>query len=212
MIATLNQGNDLTLPAEVRQAADFSVSATIYAEVLDDGAVVQLGEIDPDQWWFWTPRWQAGEREIDEQADSGPRTIYYSLEEFFAALDEHAERARSSSGDTEMETTTKTDELIAHLEATTMTVKLGTGDCLTLPEKIQKAAGLSEGDTLYAEVLDEGEAGFRVRLRKIDPDQRWAWTPESQASLQEAEENYATGRFTRYYSTEEFLAELDKRA
>jgi bifunctional DNA-binding transcriptional regulator/antitoxin component of YhaV-PrlF toxin-antitoxin module len=111
-----------------------------------------------------------------------------------------------------MATTTKSDELIAHLEATTTIATLGSSDGVALPEKIRRAAGLAEGDTLYVEAIDDGDGGIRVQVRKIDPDQRWGWTPESQAAIREAEENYAAGRFTRYYSTDEFLAELDKRA
>lgn len=45
-------------------------------------------------------------------------------------------------------TTFKSDELIAHLEATTMTVRVGTGNGLKLPEKIRCAAGLAVGDTV----------------------------------------------------------------
>jgi hypothetical protein len=59
---------------------------------------------------------------------------------------------------------------------------------------------LTEGDLLCAEVLDEGDGEFRVRLRKIDPDQAWFWTPQWQAKLQEAEEDLAKGRTTIHYS------------
>jgi bifunctional DNA-binding transcriptional regulator/antitoxin component of YhaV-PrlF toxin-antitoxin module len=111
-----------------------------------------------------------------------------------------------------MATTTKTEELIAHLRATTTTVTLSAGENLILPEKIRQAAGLSEGDTVYVEVEDRGEAGLQVRLRNIDPDQAWFWTPEWQAKEREADEDYAAGRFTRYYSDEEFLAELERRS
>lgn len=111
-----------------------------------------------------------------------------------------------------MATTTKTEELIAHLRATTMTVKLGAGEGLTLPEKIRQAAGIAEGDTVYVEVEDHGEAGLHVRLRSIDPEQAWFWTPEWQAKEREADEDYAAGRFTTHNSDEEFLAALRERS
>src|SRR5438874_2174149 len=98
-----------------------------------------------------------------------------------------------------MATTTKTEEVVAHLRATTMTVKLGAGESLTLPEKICQAAGLSEGDTIYVQVEDQGEAGLQVWLRSIDPDQAWFWTPEWQAKEREADEDYAAGRYTTYH-------------
>jgi hypothetical protein len=45
-----------------------------------------------DQAWFWTPEWQAGEREVDEQIAAGLTTFFGSTEEFLAALDEICRR------------------------------------------------------------------------------------------------------------------------
>jgi bifunctional DNA-binding transcriptional regulator/antitoxin component of YhaV-PrlF toxin-antitoxin module len=89
-----------------------------------------------------------------------------------------------------MATTTKSEELIAHLRATTMTVTLGAEGGLTLSEKIRRVAGLSEGDMVYVEVEDKGEGGMEVRLGKIDPDQAWFWTPEWQATDREADAEF----------------------
>jgi hypothetical protein len=45
-------------------------------------------QLDPDQLWFWTPAWQAKEREIDERLARGERgTIQPSNEALLAALD-----------------------------------------------------------------------------------------------------------------------------
>jgi hypothetical protein len=52
------------------------------------------GPIDPDQAWFWTPEWQAGEREADADIAAGRGILYDSDEEFLAALEE-----RSGSSD-----------------------------------------------------------------------------------------------------------------
>jgi hypothetical protein len=108
-----------------------------------------------------------------------------------------------------MTTATKTEELIAHLEATTMTVRIGADEGLELPEKIRRAAGLADGDTVYAEVIEDEDGCISVRLRKIDPEQIWGWTPESQAAIRESEANYAAGRSTVYESGEEFLSALE---
>ena len=48
------------------------------------------GPIDPGQAWFWTPEWQAGEREADADIAAGRADRYYSDEEFLAALAERA--------------------------------------------------------------------------------------------------------------------------
>lgn len=40
-----------------------------------------------DQAWFWTPEWQAGEREADEDAAAGRSTVYDNVEDFMASLE-----------------------------------------------------------------------------------------------------------------------------
>jgi hypothetical protein len=42
---------------------------------------------DPDQAWFWTEEWQAGERRVDAQILAGQGRVFYSDEEFMAALE-----------------------------------------------------------------------------------------------------------------------------
>jgi hypothetical protein len=42
---------------------------------------------DPDQMWFWTPKWQAMEQEADEDMAAGRTQRFTSEEEFEAALD-----------------------------------------------------------------------------------------------------------------------------
>jgi len=56
-----------------------------------DGAGVLLrslanGKIDPDQAWFWTSEWLAGELEADRQAHSNSGEVYDDAEAFKAAL------------------------------------------------------------------------------------------------------------------------------
>ena len=53
---------------------------------------VPVVERDPDQWWFWTPEWQAGEREVDRQRAAGQTTICYSADEMDAQLEAAAQR------------------------------------------------------------------------------------------------------------------------
>jgi hypothetical protein len=44
---------------------------------------------DPDQAWFWTPEWQAGERAADADLAAGRSSRYDSDEAFAKALEEH---------------------------------------------------------------------------------------------------------------------------
>ena len=45
-----------------------------------------MREINPNQAWFWTEEWQAGEREVDRQIAAGEGSTYHTDEEFDAAL------------------------------------------------------------------------------------------------------------------------------
>lgn len=45
-------------------------------------------ERDPDQAWYWTPEWQAAEREADEDIKAGRVTRYATAEEFLASLED----------------------------------------------------------------------------------------------------------------------------
>ena len=57
-----------------------------------DGAAVLLrgireGRVDPDQAWFWTPEWLAGELEADEDLAKG------RVDRFLAALEADEDRS-----------------------------------------------------------------------------------------------------------------------
>jgi hypothetical protein len=54
------------------------------------GFVSYLSERDPDQAWFWTPEWQAGEREADEDLQTGNHEDFDSMDDFIAALQAEA--------------------------------------------------------------------------------------------------------------------------
>lgn len=64
-------------------------------------------------------------------------------------------------------------------------------------------------DATFWEIL--ARHGYH-RPEAIDPDQAWFWTRQWVTGELEADLNYAEGRFTRYDSSEEFLASLRERA
>lgn len=66
-----------------------AMARTVRAE-----AFAVMKRLNPDQAWFWTEEWQAGEREIDREIAAGKHgTIYYTDEEFDAALEAHMHHA-----------------------------------------------------------------------------------------------------------------------
>lgn len=81
-----------TLPKEVQTALHVKEGDRIRFNIGEDGEVTAEGivEIPADQSWFWTPEWQAGEREADEQIAAGGGKVFHDLDEMF----EHLNRER----------------------------------------------------------------------------------------------------------------------
>ena len=85
-VAVLGRRGQVTIPAEVRRAAQIEPGHAFEVEITDEGILLRPAEIDPDQTWFWTPEWQAKEREADRAIAEGRFTRSYSDEEFLASL------------------------------------------------------------------------------------------------------------------------------
>ena len=78
----------MTIPAEIRQAARLEEGDPVEVELVDGGILLRpMKMIDASQAWFWTPEWQAGEREADADIAAGRVERFESDEEFLAALE-----------------------------------------------------------------------------------------------------------------------------
>ena len=71
--AALPQALAVTLPVEVRDALHVAEGDEVEFTRHDDGTVTVRGlkTIPADQAWFWSPQWQAGEREADWEIAAG---------------------------------------------------------------------------------------------------------------------------------------------
>jgi len=89
----LRSRGQLTLPEKIRKAARLEEGDLLEAELTDEGILLRPKKvIDPDQAWFWTPEWQAKEREADADLAAGRHSeIFMSGEEFLEALRKLAE-------------------------------------------------------------------------------------------------------------------------
>jgi len=79
----------LTLPTEIREALRVAEGDEVEFTRHEDGTVTVRGlkTIPADQAWFWSPEWQAGEREADEQITRGDLSpVYSTAEEMFADI------------------------------------------------------------------------------------------------------------------------------
>jgi antitoxin (DNA-binding transcriptional repressor) of toxin-antitoxin stability system len=78
-------GHAVVLTAAEVQAVERDGEVVILTR--DGRPVAKIAAIDPDQAWFWTPEWQAKEREVDEERTAGsPDCAFESGEEFIAYL------------------------------------------------------------------------------------------------------------------------------
>jgi AbrB family looped-hinge helix DNA binding protein len=85
---TLRAKGQLTLPDDVRKAANLEEGDLIEAEVSENGDVIlrPLATVDRSQAWFWTKEWQAGEREANDEATNGAGELFTTDAEFLDSL------------------------------------------------------------------------------------------------------------------------------
>lgn len=91
---TLRAKGQLTLPEEIRAAAHLEEGDLLEAEITPEGILLRPQKvIDATQAWYWTPEWQAGEREADADLAAGRVETFDSGEEFLEALRARAKPA-----------------------------------------------------------------------------------------------------------------------
>jgi antitoxin PrlF len=96
----LRSKGQLTLPPEIREALHVKEGDDIEFAIDEGGNVSVRGfiTIPADQAWFFTPEWQAGEREADAEIARGEGMIFEDGESFEAYLrsivDEDADEDR----------------------------------------------------------------------------------------------------------------------
>ena len=71
-LSKITRNHQVSIPKKIRDR--LGLQEGDYVEVEErDGEIVMVPKklIDADQAWFWTPEWQASEREADEDIKSG---------------------------------------------------------------------------------------------------------------------------------------------
>jgi antitoxin PrlF len=79
----------VTIPREIRERAHLQEGDPIEVEMVPEGILLKPQKvIDATQAWFWTPTWQAGEREASLDIADGRVEIFKTDEDFRDSLDE----------------------------------------------------------------------------------------------------------------------------
>ena len=78
----------ITLPASVRKELGVEKGDLVEIEVIDEKAVIIPKKlVDKSQVYFWTRKWQEGEREADEDIKAGHVKVFESVDELIKDLD-----------------------------------------------------------------------------------------------------------------------------
>ena len=86
---TVRAKGQITLPREIRESAHIEEGDPIEFVMTEDGILLRpMKQIDASQAWFWTPEWQAGEREAEGDIAAGRVTRFDSDTEFLAWLED----------------------------------------------------------------------------------------------------------------------------
>ena len=86
---TIRGKGQITIPNDIRRLACLEEGDPLEVELVADGILLKPQKvIDATQAWFWTPTWQAGEREAAEDIAAGRGRVFTSSDEFLASLDE----------------------------------------------------------------------------------------------------------------------------
>jgi len=87
-VTNVRAKGQVTIPADIRQAARLEEGDPVELEIVADGILLRpMKLIDASQAWFWTPEWQEGERQADAEIAAGLGMRFESDEEMIAFLD-----------------------------------------------------------------------------------------------------------------------------
>jgi len=79
----------VTIPPDLRERAHLEEGDLVEVEMVPEGILLKPQKvIDTTQAWFWTPAWQAGERDASLDIAEGRVEVFKTDEDFLASLDE----------------------------------------------------------------------------------------------------------------------------
>jgi AbrB family looped-hinge helix DNA binding protein len=89
-ITTVRAKGQLTIPAEMRESAHIEEGTVVEMALTDDGVIEVRAKalVNAEDAWFWSPGWQAGEREATAELEAGEGVVHDSDEALLAVLDD----------------------------------------------------------------------------------------------------------------------------
>lgn len=90
---TVQKRGTIALPSRLRRRYGLDQPGAQVELLEREDGVIELRPkiaVPADQAWFWTERWQAREREVDELVEAGDEKVHDSVDDLLT----HAERVR----------------------------------------------------------------------------------------------------------------------
>ncbi|MBI4188797.1 MAG: AbrB/MazE/SpoVT family DNA-binding domain-containing protein [Chloroflexi bacterium] len=98
-LVQVRKKSQVTLPQSVRRELGIEEGDFLDVRVRSGEIVLKVKKlVDKDQAWFWTKRWQEGEKEADEDIRAGRVHSFATFEEGIAFLDREAKKTAKNKG------------------------------------------------------------------------------------------------------------------
>ena len=92
MIVELRQKSQVTIPADILKALNLKTGDKLEFTVEDGKIIMQpVVTVPKDQAWFWTEKWQADEKIVDEQIKNGQVKSFDNIDDAINFLDNQSE-------------------------------------------------------------------------------------------------------------------------
>jgi AbrB family looped-hinge helix DNA binding protein len=89
----------ITLPASVRQKLGIEEGDFVDVQIKDGDIVLKVMKlVSKEQAWFWTERWQNGEKEAEEDIRSGKVHKFEDTEDAIAFLHKQNDKEKTDAG------------------------------------------------------------------------------------------------------------------
>jgi len=86
-IIQIQKKNQLTLPADIRKKLQLKERDFLAIEIEDNRIILTPQKIiSREQEWFWTGKWQEGEKEADEDFEAGRYKDFEDIDELLRDL------------------------------------------------------------------------------------------------------------------------------
>ena len=89
----------ITLPASVRQKLGIKEGDFVDVQIKDGDIVLKVMKlVSKEQTWFWTERWQNGEREAEEDLRNGRAHKFEDTDDAIAFLHNQSDKEKTGAG------------------------------------------------------------------------------------------------------------------